>query len=293
MALIANSIDFVMDMCFPDKSTVGAGVDRSGLQTTIVLCYATFAFFWFYIWGACSSVDFSAILTGASCVQCLGFVILSVKVRGTKSVAGLSSKTLEMYVLHFITRLSATTIKNGYIPVDASGDYMYQLLDVFSLLLVIHLLYCVHKTYSYSYQQEHDTLAIMPMVVPCVLLACCIHGDFNHSKFFDTIWMVSTNVETFCMVPQLWMLAKMGGKVDGMTGHFVASVVISAVFTFTFWYWIGQELEKRGPNIAAQMIMAMQVIKLFLCADFMYYYAMAWLSGTGIILPHADGEMEM
>ena len=38
--------------------------------------------FWFLVWGNCSSLKFSAILTAASCVQCLGFLLLVLKARG-------------------------------------------------------------------------------------------------------------------------------------------------------------------------------------------------------------------
>ena len=131
-------------------------------------------------------------------------------------------RSMEMYAAFFVFRLSSTLFKNGYIPVDRSGDFMYQFFDALSLALVLNLLYAVHKKYMHSYQEEFDTLPLKPMIFPCVVVACFVHGTFNKNKFFDVTWAISTNLETFTLVPQLWMLAKMGGKVDNMTGHFVA-----------------------------------------------------------------------
>merc|ERR1719359_2834969 len=165
---------------------------------------------------------------------------------------------------------------------------MYQLFDAMSLLLVLNLLYSMHKKHAYSYQEEYDTLPLAPMIAPCVVVAFFVHGTFNKSFFFDVTWAISTNLETFVLVPQLWMLAKMGGKVDGVTAHFVMCIVASTVMQFTFWWWTACELEKRGPNIAHQLILGMQVLKLLLSADFMYYYAMAQLAGTQVTLPTAE-----
>merc|ERR1719160_879033 len=73
-----------------------------------------------------SDRDFSTVLTLGSVVQCLGFFLLLQKVNMQRSVAGISSKMLEMYVLVFVFRLSSTLIKQGYLPIDRSGDYIYQ-----------------------------------------------------------------------------------------------------------------------------------------------------------------------
>jgi len=290
MVAIADGLDFLVDT-LQGASTVGGKFDHSGQNGAIAMCYLSFVFGWFAVFGKFSSMDFSAIVTCASCVQCLGFSLLTLKVRASKSVAGLSSKMLTMFALHLATRLTSTSLKNGYIPVDKSGDFMYQLFDAMSLLLVLNLLYSMHKKHAYSYQEEYDTLPLAPMIAPCVVVAFFVHGTFNKSFFFDVTWAISTNLETFVLVPQLWMLAKMGGQVDSMTGHFVACIVASTVMQFTFWWWTGCELEKRGPNIAHQLIVCMQVLKLVLGADFMYYYTMAWFSGSQVVLPDFQDEM--
>merc|ERR1719331_661763 len=254
--------------------------------------YSVFGFLWFMIFGKFSTLDFSALVTCASFFQCFGLTLLSMKVYATKSLRGLSSKMLVLFVIHFAFRLTSTSIKNGYIPVDKSGDYMYQCLDGASLLLALHLLFSMHKTHAYTYQEEYDTLPLFPIVAACVVLGLFIHGNFNRSFFFDSVWQISANLESFVLVPQLWMLAKMGGQIDTVTAHFVACMVLSGVMTFTFWWWTGIELEKRGPCFAHQLNIALQALKLILGADFMYYYAMSWFGGTSVVLPAHD-ECEM
>ena len=42
----------------------------------------------------------------------------------------------QVYVLVFCFRLSSTLVRQGYLPVDRSGDFVYQLADLFSLYSV-------------------------------------------------------------------------------------------------------------------------------------------------------------
>jgi hypothetical protein len=287
MVAIANGVDFI--------SAVAAGnlsgkVDKSGLHGANLCCYAGFLFFWFLVWGNCSSLKFSAILTGASCVQCLGFLLLTLKVRGQKSVSGLSSRTLNLFVIHLASRLVSTSLKNGYIPMDKTGDYMYQVIDACTLALVVHLVYCVHKSYAHTYQEEYDTLPLEPLVAGSFILAVFVHGHMNRNFFFDSCWAFSMNLEMVVLLPQLWMMAKMGGKVDPVTAHFVACVVTSTVLSFTFWWFNFRQLEKKGAHIAAKAIIGAQALKLIFSADFMFYYVRAYFDGGSVILPAAADE---
>merc|ERR1719482_1538374 len=171
----------------------------------------------------------------------------------------------------------ATALKSGYNPEDRTGDFMYQFIDFCSLLVCLHLLYSVHKTHAHSYQEEHDTLPIGPLVAGCVILGYFIRANFNRHPLFDTMFAISVDLEVVAMIPQLWMLAKLGGQVDSMTAHFVAATFISTVCTFTWWWWCAPELEKRGPRLLAKVIICGQMLRLLLAADFMYYYALSWL----------------
>jgi len=213
MVAIADGLDHISSF-ITGKGSKSSDPSGSGLKAAVAIVYLCFAFLWFIVLGQFSDSDFSLVMTGGAVLQCLGFVILCIKVRATKSVESLSSKTLSMFALYYCVRLTSTSMKNGYIPVDASGDFMYQLMDLAGLMCVCHLLYAIHKTHAVTYQDEVDTMPIMPLVVPSVVLAYFVHGDFNKDELYDIIWTTSLNLETLAMVPQLWMMAKQGGKVD-------------------------------------------------------------------------------
>jgi len=287
MAAIADGLDFALQFFTQRCANLGYIASPSDMRTIIGLCYVLFGFMWFVVLGRFSDSDFSTIMTAGATVQFLAFVILCVKVRVTKSVEGLSSRTLELFVLFYCTRLTSTLIKNGYIPVDRSGDFMYQAMDLGSLSCCLHLLFRMHKTYVSTYQEDHDEFPLMPLVAPCYLLACFVHGDFNRNPFFDTVWAASLNIETLTMLPQLAMLAKIGGKVDATTGHFVACIVLSAVCRFEFWWYAHTELES---PVARLHVVVAHGLQLLFCADFMFYYTKAWVNGTDVILPDMDAN---
>jgi len=289
MSGIADGIDFLLT--FVSGGCARKGGVSSGDDKGVGLSYFLLAFLWLGIFGKFSDRDFSCIVTASSFAMLTGFIILAIKVHGTKSVSGLSCKTLTLWVWFYSTRLLATSLKSGYNPVDSTGDYVYQMVDFLSLLLVMHLIYCIQKTHRHSYQEELDTFPLVPLVLPCLCLGYAVRGNFNRHVFFDAMFSASVNIETVVMVPQLWMLGKAGGKVDAMTCHFVAATVASNVMTFVWWWYCAPELEKRGPCMLAQVIIVSQGIRLFLAADFMFYYAQAWISGTSVVLPTQGEEM--
>jgi len=234
-----------------------------------------------------SDHDFSACLTFGAGVQCLGFLALLLKVRTQKTVKGISSKTLEMYVGVFMFRLSSTMVKNGYLPIDQSGDWAYQLADIVSLFIVFQLLYCCHKTHGSTYQAQHDTLQIQHTLLPCVMLAVCTHGDLNSNQFFDIMWTISMNIDTVALLPQLWMLTKIGGEVEGMTTHFVAAIFVSRICALAFWAYGYVELapQKGGSNVAGYTIIFMHSLQLLMSADFMLHYMKSRFFGKAMVLP--------
>jgi len=288
MSAIVDVMDCVMSIGCKNPE------QQCSLQTqhkaSTVASYGFFFVFVVVIMHKFTDGDFSVVLTMSSAVQCLGFFLLSLKVKYQKTVAGLSSRTLEMYVVFFLFRLGSTLFKNGYLPVDRSGDYVYQIGDIGSLVLVLNLLYMIHKRHKDTYQSEHDTLQVYQAIPACILLAFFVHGDLNNSPFFDTVWTVSLFLDTISMLPQLWMLTKLGGQVESLTSHFVAALVVSRCLSFAFWLYGYKEIAplKGGPNIAGYAIITAHSLQLLLCADFMYYYARARMSKSAMVLPTFD-----
>jgi hypothetical protein len=259
-----------------------AGYQFSGGYFVFMLCAAVIKHLF-------SDGDFSAIYTIGVGVQCLGFYLLLAKVQRERSVSGISAKTLELYVLVFICRLSATCLRDGYLPLDRTGDWVFQAADCVSLVMALVLLRRVLVAHRDSYQEEYDTMSLTQMVPPCVLLAVFLHGDLNNHFYLDTIWTISMNLDTIAMLPQLWMLAKIGGEVEGLTSHFVAALAFSRACAFAFWFYgyaeIGPQDDATHVNWAGYQLITAHALQVLLSLDFLYYYAKARVKGRGMLLP--------
>lgn len=265
-SIVLDVVDFIDDI-------ISKG-PRARQNMTVLISYVVFVLSVFYLWHHHSDKDFSFVLTMAGMSQTLAFFLLLHKMRVQKSAEGISSKTLQLYCLVFMFRLTSTCVKNGYLPMDATGDWAYQAADITSVFLVFQALFMVHKRYRTTYQDHLDTLPVRNMMVPMILFGCVCHGDLNHSLFFDSVWTIAMNLDTIAMLPQLWMFVMKGGKVEKLASHFVALIFFSRCLTWAFWYTGFQELAPKDGsfNKVGYLLVGMHSLQLLFSADFMFHY---------------------
>jgi len=281
---VVQVLDFIDDIVSSPSSEKGRA------NATVLTSYVVFSVIGLIVWRQFSDRDFSTVLTLGSGIQCLGFFLLLQKIRQQRSAAGISAKTLQMYVLVFVFRLTSTCVKNGYLPVDKSGDWVYQFADICALAVVCQLLYTIHVTYHLTYQSHLDSMPIYKCVPPCIAVAVMFHGGLNHSPFFDCCWFIAMNVDTIAMLPQLWMMVAMNGEVEALTSHYIASIAIARALALSFWWHGFQELAPKqgGFNISGWLIMIAHIVQVLLSADFLYHYISWGTSGKqsqGMVLP--------
>jgi len=294
---MANAMDFIHKG--KEKALCGTKTTEKVALTT---AYTSFFVSFLFVAMHLSDRDASTSLTVSTTVQAFGFMLLTMKVKYSHSMAGISSKTLEMYTIVLFLRLCSTTVKNGYIPVDRTGDHIYQLGDIASLMLCLNLLYKMHRSMADTYQKNEDTLNLMPAALPALLLAMVCHGHLNRSFWFDTLWFFSLYLETLAMLPQLFMLTKIGGEVEGMTSHFVTLVCAAKFFAWIFWFQGYPELaigykdedddgipEDWGhSNYGGYAIIVCYSLQLLGSADFVFYYMKAAVNQAKMVLPEME-----
>jgi hypothetical protein len=216
-------------------------------------------------------LDLSSLLTFGGGVQCLGFTCLALKVRSQGAVGGISAKSLGLYAGSFMFRLCSTLVKNGYLPTDKTGDWLYQLADIVSLATVVLVLLRMDALHQ---PDPHDTFPAMALVPACLVLGAFTYGDLNRSALFDFCWIVGTWMDTVAMLPQLFLIQGAGRKVPSLLSHYIAGVIGSRVVFFVFWSMAYHEM---GPldgsvNVCGYAVMTAYVVQLLLSADFMYQY---------------------
>ena len=49
------------------------------------------------------------------------------------------------------------------------------------------------------------------------------------------VYYSKRSCDEVAMLPQLWMLSRIGGEVQGMTAHFVLAIMVSRICQTAFW----------------------------------------------------------
>merc|ERR1712032_523165 len=129
----------------------------------------------------------------------------------------------------------------------------------------------IYTTHYPTYQRRQDSFWTTPFVLLAVVMGCAVYGNMNKSPFFDRIWMISLNLDTVSMMPQLWMASKIGGEVDMMTSHFVALLFFSRCFVLCFWLVGLPDVLPHMSVVSCGWLIFAQILQLFISGDFMYY----------------------
>jgi hypothetical protein len=232
-----------------------------------------------------TDLKFSALMTFSAAFQCLGFALLLLQVirgRGTKSV---SLRTLVLYVLVLSFRLYATCFYESYIPVDRSGDYLYQTIEATSLVLVIVTLYKMLTVFEDDFPSE-DKFGIVGLMAVCGAAAMCLHPDLNDVYAADVSWTFSVYLEALAMVPQLYLLTKLGGEVESLQGHYMACTFASKLAVLRLWSKSHTELfHSKGTGWEGVGILCGHIVPCIVLSDFMYLYCRSFRSSKTCIVP--------
>lgn len=276
-AILADYYNVVMYSTVQSSSAMMSKLCKS-MDENIVCLYLGFLCVSYVVTQSHVGVGISTFLTLSSALQLFAVICLQIKV-SNGSVAGISLKSLIMQALVYICRLSSTTWCRGYIPMDSTGDYLYQLCDTITLLICMRLIFSCAKTLRHTYQEEYDTVDLKPVIVTCVVLAVLVHPDLNARPFFDTLWAASLYIDVTAMLPQLWMMSNAGGA-EVLTSHYVAAIAASRCANLVLWYHCYDELgpEDGGANFAGYAIIVAHALQILLMGDFLLLYIKAVLN---------------
>jgi len=245
----------------------------------VIAAYAGFLVGAGAIWHLVADGEFSSILTISVMLQCLAVGLLGLQVLSTGSAAGISAQALKLDALGLCCRLSSTVWLNGYLPVDASGDYLFQGIDICSLVLLAWLLREVLVVKRHTYQAEEDSLSIAPMVVASFILAALFHGNMNSRPVFDSLWMAGVFVSTVAVLPQLWLITHTGGRVEALTSHHIAAMAASRALSGIFMWHARGDITcspwMMGWNHAIWAILGSHLVHMLLLSDFAFLYVKA------------------
>lgn len=256
----------------------GAGAAK-GVPTPLLIAYAFFICGGVALYNLVMSDALSAIMTVAEMFQCLAVALLCAQVVITNSVAGISARAVALHAFGVCCRLSSTMWLQGYLPMDESGDYFFQCVDICAVAMEFWLLHQMLVVKKHSFQEEADTFPVAPVVVGAFVLATILHADMNARPVFDTLWMAGMFICNVAVLPQLWLINKTGGKVEALTSHHIAAMAVGTMLGGLFMFYAREDITcqewVQGVSHAVLAILAAHLLHLLLVADFAFYYLKA------------------
>ncbi|XP_074584481.1 ER lumen protein-retaining receptor B-like isoform X2 [Curcuma longa] len=195
-------------------------------------------------------------------------ILLLLKIRTTKSCAGVSLKTQELYVIIFITRYLDLFTKyysfyNSMMKVVFLGT---------SICIVWYMRY--HKVVRQTYNKNEDTFRHFFLLVPCFVLALLIHHSFT---IIEILWTFSIYLEAVAILPQLVLLQR-SRNIDNLTGNYVFFLGALYLLNWMYRFFTENHQFRWIPWLSG-------LVQTALYADFFYYYIMSWKNRERFKLP--------
>lgn len=194
------------------------------------------------------------------------FMVLLWKIHKSKSVAGISLKSQELYALVFCCR---------YIDLFWNFSSMYNwLLKVIFISCSISIVWLMRKgsPQAATYNPETDTFPYQYLVGPALVLGILVNQD--HTSVFEIIWAASIYLESVAIMPQLFMLQKQGA-VENLTSHYV--FLLGSYRGLYLLNWIYRYFTE--PMYHQYIVWLAGIVQTALYGDFFYHYYLSKKDG--------------
>ncbi|XP_010549428.1 PREDICTED: ER lumen protein-retaining receptor A [Tarenaya hassleriana] len=201
----------------------------------------------------------------------ISILILLLKIYATKSCAGISLKTQELYAIVFLARY-----------LDLFTDYISLYNSVMKIVFIVSslaIVWCMrrHPVVRRSYDKDLDTFRHQFVVLACFGLALLLNEKFTFQEVF---WAFSIYLEAVAILPQLVLLQR-SGNVDNLTGQYV--FFLGAYRALYILNWIYRYFTE--VYFTRWIACVSGVIQTAIYADFFYYYYISWKNNTKLQLP--------
>mmetsp|Transcript_3263 Transcript_3263/g.6191 ORF Transcript_3263/g.6191 Transcript_3263/m.6191 type:complete len:218 (+) Transcript_3263:33-686(+) len=202
----------------------------------------------------------------ADLLHLFSFIVLILRLYATKSSAGISLKSQELFLLVWCTRY--LDLFTTYISLYNS--FMKTAYISLSAIIVYGIRF--REPWSSTRDASLDSfLHIKFAVLPCAVLALIVNHGYT---FMEILWTFSIYLEAVAIVPQLIMLQR-HGEVENLTGHYMACTGgYRALYILNWIYRFFTEYHYR-----AWIVWVAGIVQTALYADFFYYYTKSRLAG--------------
>lgn len=201
-------------------------------------------------------------------------LILIRTVRKTSVIDGISFKTQVLYALVFLTRyLDLFTFH----WVSAYNSLM-KIVFLASSVYIVVLLQRSKTTNPIAYKEMimRDSFKIQYILGMSFLLSLFFHHKFT---VLETFWSFSVWLESFAILPQLFMLSK-SSKAESLTVHYIFALGLYRALYIPNWI-----LRYHKENRIDKIALTAGIVQTLVYSDFFYIYYKKVVKRGGVGLP--------
>jgi hypothetical protein len=169
-------------------------------------------------------ISLSGLITISALLRllALSFKVLAVLHGGPRP--GISAKALVLEIISLSCRLASSTTCEGYLPSDFTGDFIYQVIDMLSLLVALWLLRRALILTPRKQTEDLEFDIIQAVLLSATVAALC-HARENLVPLFDALWLMGYVSGALALVPEYLRFASTSSA--GMSIHNKHSALVS------------------------------------------------------------------
>mmetsp|Transcript_8367 Transcript_8367/g.25149 ORF Transcript_8367/g.25149 Transcript_8367/m.25149 type:complete len:218 (+) Transcript_8367:297-950(+) len=200
-------------------------------------------------------------------------LLLLMKIKKSRSSAGISLLSQQLYFLVFVCRYSDLLFTN---PFHSKLTFYNTIMKILFISTSVYTIYLIRKKYHHTYSETHDTFRIIFLIAPAAVMALLVHMK---NTVFEIVWAFSIYLEALAILPQLFLLQKTG-EVENLTAHYI--ICLGAYRGLYLLNWI----YRYATEGKTQWIVSIAgFVQTALYADFFYYYFQSKTKGQKLKLP--------
>lgn len=207
-------------------------------------------------------------------------LMLLLKLKASKSAAGISLKTQELFLVVFVAR---------YVDLFIRFISLYNsVMKILYISLTAIIIYTVRETIPIkaTYDRSQDSFYHWRFAVaPCAVLGMIVNTwELGFHGFFDILnflWVFSECLEPLAIIPQLIVLQRYR-EVENLTGHYV---FLLGVYRFMYILnWVYRAYHE-SQYYHRPLLYFAALVQTLLYIDFFYYYVTSKYYGGRLSLP--------
>ncbi|WFD16099.1 endoplasmic reticulum retention protein [Malassezia arunalokei] len=195
--------------------------------------------------------------------------ILIHKILTSRSCRGISFKTQLMYTIVFVTR---------YLDLLHPPSAYLILMKLFFISSSAYILYLMKVQFRSRYESDIDSIRLEYLLGVPAILALLFHVQFT---FLEVMWSYSIFLEAVAILPQMFLLQRLG-EAETITTHYIfalgayrAMYLLNWIYRFIF--------ERHHPFLLIPFLAGL--VQTGLYGDFFYIYFTKVIQGKKFELP--------